>query len=92
MISSFSQRPLRYFAFLALPFFVASLVVGITAPRELLGGGSEFGLDTLAVLAFTLPFMACAYFVFLGLLAELVVKATDVHRATELGAQEGGVG
>ena len=68
MISSFSQRPLRYFLFLALPFFIASLVVGVTAPQELLGGGSEFALDTLAVLAFMLPFMACAYFLLLGLL------------------------
>lgn len=79
MISSFSQRPLRYFLFLALPFFAASLVVGVTAPQELLGGGSEFGLDTLAVLAFMLPFMACAYFLLLGLLAELAVKASDIH-------------
>jgi glycosyltransferase involved in cell wall biosynthesis len=89
MISSFSQRPLRYFVFLALPFFAASVLVGVTAPTELLGGDSEFGLDTLAVLAFMLPFMACAYFVLLGLLAELVVKATDVHRANALGVQEG---
>jgi hypothetical protein len=44
-----------------------------------MGGGAEFGLDTLAVLAFMLPFMACAYFVLLGLLAELAVKASDVH-------------
>ena len=39
----------------------------------------SFGPDTLAVLAFTLPFMACAYFLLLGLLAELVVKASGVH-------------
>lgn len=92
MISSFSQRPLRYFVFLALPFFAASVLVGVTAPTELLHGNSEFGLDTLAVLAFMLPFMACAYFVLLGLLAELVVKATDVHRANALGVQEGAAG
>ena len=57
----------------------AALVVGVTAPQELLGGGSEFGLDTLAGLAFMLPFMACAYFLLLGLLAELAVKASDIH-------------
>lgn len=79
MISSFSERPLRYFAFLAFPFLAASVLVGVTAPQELMGGGAEFGLDTLAVLAFMLPFMACAYFVLLGLLAELAVKASDVH-------------
>jgi len=90
MISSFSERPLRYFVFLAFPFFAASVLVGVTAPGELLGGGSEFGLDTLAVLAFTLPFMACAYFVLLGLLAELVVKASDVHHASALGGHEEG--
>ncbi len=78
MISSFSQRPLRYFLFLAMPFFFASILVGITAPRELLGQ-SEYAIDTLAVLAFMLPFMACAYFLLLGLLAELAVKASDVH-------------
>ena len=79
MISSFSQRPLRYFFFLATPFLLASIVVGVTAPQELLGGDSEFAVDTLAVLAFLLPVMACAYFLLLGLLAELVVKASDVH-------------
>lgn len=92
MISSFSQRPLRYFMFLALPFLIASFVVGVTAPQELVGGGAEFGLDTLAVLAFMLPFMACAYFLLLGLLAELVVKASDVHRSGARGASmRGGV-
>ena len=78
MISSFSQRPLRYFLFLATPFFFASILVGVTAPQELLGQ-SEYAMDTLAVLAFMLPFMACAYFLLLGLLAELAVKASDVH-------------
>lgn len=78
--------------FLALPFLIASLVVGVTAPQELVGGGAEFGLDTLAVLAFMLPFMACAYFLLLGLLAELVVKASDVHRSGARGAfMRGGV-
>jgi len=90
MISSFSQRPLRYFAFLAFPFFAASLLVGVTAPQELMGGGAEFALDTLAVLAFMLPFMACAYFLLLGLLAELVVKASDVHRSGALNVSVGG--
>ena len=85
MISSFSQRPLRYFLFLATPFFLASILVGVTAPQELLGEGSEFALDTLAVLAFMLPVMACAYFLLLGLLAELVVKATDVHGSSDAG-------
>ena len=91
MISSFSERPLRYFAFLALPFLCATLVVGVTAPQELIGGGAEFGLDTLAVLAFMLPFMACAYFILLGLLAELIVKASDVHRTGAHGVQIGGL-
>ena len=91
MISSFSERPLRYFAFLALPFLCATLVVGVTAPQELMGGGAEFGLDTLAVLAFMLPFMACAYFILLGLLAELIVKASDVHRTGAHGVQIGGL-
>jgi len=90
MISSFSQRPLRYFVFLALPFFFAFLIVGVTAPMELVGGGAEFVPDTLAVLAFLLPFMACGYFLLLGLLAELVVKASDVHRSGDARVSIGG--
>lgn len=79
MISSFTQRPLEYFALLALPFAAgAAWFVG----TALLAGGEGARAERLQalVLAFMLSFMACAYFVLLGLLAELAIKASGLHR------------
>ncbi|MDP6410711.1 MAG: glycosyltransferase family 2 protein [Planctomycetota bacterium] len=81
MIASFSRSPLQYFLFLAAPFGAAALAVaygGWSLGARGSTGGVEFG----AMLgAFALCFMAWVYFFLLGLLAELVVKASDVHLA-----------
>lgn len=75
MISSFSQRPLQYFALLALPFALATPVLLVTAWLS-----GEYGIrEQAVVIAFLLSFMACVYFVLLGLLAELAVKASGMH-------------
>jgi glycosyltransferase involved in cell wall biosynthesis len=80
MISSFSHRPLQYFALLTAPIaiglfaYVLSLVF---SPRSV-DFDTEWG--RIALVLFMLTFMLCAYFLMLGLLAELVVKASGLHR------------
>jgi glycosyltransferase involved in cell wall biosynthesis len=80
MISSFSHRPLQYFALLTAPIalmLIAYLVMFVVT-------ADTIDLDTrwgrVVVVSFILVFMLCAYFVMLGLLAELAVKASGMHR------------
>jgi len=80
MISSFSHRPLQYFALLTAPF-----VVGLTGYLTyLVWRADNVDFDTqwgrVALVSFILLFMLCAYFLMLGLLAELIVKASGLHR------------
>jgi len=77
MIASFSRRPLQYFALLAAPFALATLVLLATG---LARAGPPTGAparEQVLLVAFLLSFMACVYFVLLGLLAELVVKVSE---------------
>jgi glycosyltransferase involved in cell wall biosynthesis len=79
MIASFSQRPLQYFGMLTLPFlgvFAALVLKGIADFRQI-SFDNQWGLGVL--LLFILLFMLCVYFVLLGLLAELAVKASGMH-------------
>ncbi|MBL8857417.1 MAG: glycosyltransferase family 2 protein [Planctomycetes bacterium] len=80
MISSFSHRPLQYFALLTAPFMLGlfAYVVSLVVAREPLNFDTQWG--RVAIVLFMLVFMLCAYFVMLGLLAELVVKASGLHR------------
>jgi len=81
MISSFSQRPLQYFALLSLPFFgLLLLFLGAAAANY---GEINFNNSwgSVVLVVFTLFFMLCLFFVMLGLLAELAVKASGMHRA-----------
>ncbi len=79
MVSSFSRSPLQYFALLATPFICAAGVFGL---RTMLQWGevsfdNNWGQATLLV--FMLVLMAGAFFLLLGLLAELVVKTSGLH-------------
>ena len=78
MMTSFSQRPLSFFAALAAPF---ALAAGIVFCTMLFSG---FTLETAwslrLVYGFTLLFLSVPYFLLLGLLAELAVKASGMHR------------
>jgi len=79
LISSFSQRPLQYFVAMGVPFLAATVVVlGYAAGRPHYFPRDE-GLEQILLVAFMLSFMACAYFFLLGLLAELVIKVSDLH-------------
>jgi glycosyltransferase involved in cell wall biosynthesis len=83
MIASFSRRPLQYFGLLALPFGLMILVFLASALAT--PGSLDNSWGRKAVLVFALFFMACVYFVLLGLLAELVVKASGLHRSPHAG-------
>ncbi|MDP6538877.1 MAG: glycosyltransferase family 2 protein [Planctomycetota bacterium] len=81
MIASFSRSPLQYFLLLAAPF--AAAAGGIAYAGWSRGAGVlEDGVASGVMLgACALCASAWAYFFLLGLLAELVVKASDVHLA-----------
>jgi glycosyltransferase involved in cell wall biosynthesis len=81
MVSSFSQRPLSYFALLAAPFFCLFVVVLGTAVvhADRLTQDKRWG--NVALVTTMLVLMMCVYFLMLGLLAELAVKASGMHRA-----------
>jgi glycosyltransferase involved in cell wall biosynthesis len=80
MISSFSHRPLQYFALLTAPFalILIAYLVTFVATADMIDFDTRWG--RIAVISFILVFMLCAYFVMLGLLAELAVKASGMHR------------
>ena len=79
MITSFSSRPLQYFALLAAPFALATMlfVAQVFWKRGEITFGNDWG--QAALLTFMLLTMVCVYFLMLGLLAELVVKVSGIH-------------
>lgn len=79
MVSSFSRSPLQYFVLLGIPFLLATLFVFVSGVGNLgnLAGGTDWFRPVLVALA--LLSMTGIYFLLLGLLAELVVKASDLH-------------
>jgi glycosyltransferase involved in cell wall biosynthesis len=81
MISSFSHRPLQYFVLLAAPFALILLgyFVSVLATADTIDFRNHWG--QAAIVSFILLFMLCAYYLMLGLLAELVVKASGMHRS-----------
>ena len=80
MISSFSRRPLHYFTLLSAPFALMGALFFLMSLRSLsIATHRSFWAQGVLVTAIPL-IMACVYFFLLGLLAELIVKASDVHR------------
>ncbi len=78
MIASFSRRPLQFFACLASPFAVASVVflgTGLLNWRNL----SLRNHWWQSVLVASMLLSTCVYFLLLGLLAELALKASGIH-------------
>lgn len=76
MLGSFSQRPLSFFGLLALPFALAAAAVLVDALVS--GIGTAWG--SRLIYGFTLLFLSVPYFLLLGLVAELAVKASGMHR------------
>ena len=79
LITSFSQAPLQYFATIALPFGVGTLGLLAIGMRELVRPERDRILDSMILAMFLLSVLAGVYFFLLGLLAELIVKASDLH-------------
>ena len=78
-VSGFSERPLLWFAILAIPFFFlsigimswqfASMLIGGSGSLPIAGSGVFFGI-------------LCIFFLFSGGLAELITRTGDVHAPT----------
>jgi len=77
MMASFSQRPLSFFAALAAPFALMACVVLGTAIYNGLSFQSTWAVRL--VYGFTLLFLSVPYFLLLGFVAELAVKASGMH-------------
>lgn len=83
MVSGFSHRPLSYFALLAGPGAILFFALALAHEWTRVGGRlDEDGVRAALVLASVLA-MVVVYFFMLGLLAELVVKASGMHRPGE---------
>ncbi|MBK7876630.1 MAG: glycosyltransferase family 2 protein [Planctomycetes bacterium] len=79
MITAFGQRPLVYFGMLTLPFLFAFVVFvcDFLWHLEEVSFDNQWGRGALIV--YMLVSMLCIYFVGLGLVAELAVKASGMH-------------
>jgi len=79
MIASFSRSPLRYFGLLSMPFLALAAVFAVRAGLQV--GDVDFGENwgQAALLVYILTVMAGAFFLMLGLLAELVVSVSGLH-------------
>lgn len=92
-VSQFSQRPIQYFGTLSLLTLASGLLFALVALFSLDFGGAEtphggplaFGEWEMAVVTILcLMFSAFVYFALLGLLSELAVKASGMHRRSTL--------
>jgi glycosyltransferase involved in cell wall biosynthesis len=93
-VAQFSQRPIQYFGTIALLTLAGGLAFGVVALLSLEPGPeavesvagvlafNEWGMAVVAILC--LVFSAFVYFALLGLLSELAVKASGMHRRSTL--------
>ena len=81
MLTSFTRQPLQYFALLSLPFLTMLLVFVGSVAMSARAVDFDNAWGSVALVVFTLFFMLCLFFLLLGLLAELAVKASGMHRA-----------
>jgi glycosyltransferase involved in cell wall biosynthesis len=96
LVTQFSQRPLQYFGLLSLVVLGLSLVLGLAlfgtepsaaAAAAAAASGDVMTLSDWDLMVLTIEiilFMLFAYFVMLGLLGELAVKASGMHRRSTL--------
>ncbi len=88
-VSQFSHRPIQYFGLLALGSLVIGMLFGTmgllglaeTMPAE---GVTWNEWEMVIVTVLAVLFSAFVYFAMLGLLAELAVKASGMHRRSTL--------
>jgi glycosyltransferase involved in cell wall biosynthesis len=86
-VAQFSQRPIHYFGIISLLTLASGLVFAVVAliSFDLGEEGWNFGEWEMAVVTIlSLMFSAVVYFALLGLLGELAVKASGMHRRSTL--------
>jgi glycosyltransferase involved in cell wall biosynthesis len=89
-VSQFSYRPIQYFGLLALATLVSGFVFAVAALLSLgkIGEGdgswtfNDWEMAVVTILC--IVFSAFVYFALLGLLGELAVKASGMHRRSTL--------
>ncbi len=90
-VTQFSQRPIQYFGTISLLTLASGLVFAVVALFSLDFGGDleaapgtvgEWDMAVVTILC--LVFSAFVYFALLGLLGELAVKASGMHRRSTL--------
>ncbi len=79
MLSGFSHRPLSYFALLVAPFATLFFALALAHEWTRAGGGLAADGARAALVLLSVLAMVVVYFFMLGLLAELVVKASGMH-------------
>ncbi len=95
LISQFSQRPVQYFGLMGLTALILGLLFGTASlfglepVTEPLIGGSEVSeavssWEMAVITILLLLFSVFVYFTLLGLLGELAVKASGMHRRSTL--------
>jgi len=92
LISQFSQRPLRYFGVLSMLFMLIGVLfagVGLMSlgdsPAVGSGDWTVNSWENVVISITMLIWMLMVFFALLGLLAELVVHASGMHRRSALG-------
>jgi glycosyltransferase involved in cell wall biosynthesis len=89
-VSQFSHRPIQYFGMISLLTGVAGLLFALIALIPLVPGSADTGQvafddwEMAVVTILCLIFSAFVYFALLGLLGELAVKASGMHRRSTL--------
>lgn len=79
MVTAFGQRPLLYFVTLTLPFVAASLIFVADCAIHWREVSFDNQWGRAALIIYMLLSMLCIYFIGLGLVAELAVKASGMH-------------
>jgi glycosyltransferase involved in cell wall biosynthesis len=80
MIAQFSHRPLHYFGLFSLPFGAVALVLLFMGTVDFATLRMEENWGEFTVFIVLLFIVVASYFVLLGLLGELVVTASGMHR------------
>ncbi len=88
-ISQFSHRPIQYFGYISIGTLLSALAFGGVALFSLDTRDTTAGLqfndwEMIVVTILALLFSAVIYFALLGLLGELAVKASGMHRRSTL--------
>lgn len=80
MLATSSQRPLSYFVMLTMPLLIVGAYQLTSLVYAAFGGDNNSQWTGQLRFSFLLVFMTCFFYFMLGLVAELAVKASGMHR------------